>query len=238
MRTSRFSSRPPRLTRISSCTNSRAPIAQSLEECRELRHRDRQARRLLAAVLELQEPLGGAVDEGRHVPSASSPTTPAVTEDSTESNRRRRRSICRLWPEASSRCAFSCRVIWLKIRPSSRSRRRQPPRGPARRDRPPRPAAPRPPVAPPAATGARRTRAQPDRRKDQDHGKAQIEQPELEQDAPALILKLVVEPHRFLRVVEKREDLTVDIAGDVEIPVGETFQRDQRAEFVVDPNPR
>jgi hypothetical protein len=55
----------------------------------------------------IQQPFGRAVDEG-HAPSASSPTTPEVTEDSTESNSRRRRSIWRVF--SSKRVALALQL--------------------------------------------------------------------------------------------------------------------------------
>ncbi len=91
---------------------------------------------------------------------------------------------------------------------------------PLRRPREP-PHRPRQPLGEP--------QAQPDRGKDQDHRKAEIEQAELEHEPPALALELGIEPRRLGGVVEKPQDAAVHRAADVEIAVDIVRQRQQRA---------
>ena len=116
MRTSRLSCRPSRLTRSSSCVTSRpsptmrsnnGPNSGTATWIGTLRRvsshpKSRRPERFTKVT----------------APCASSPTTPEVTELSTLSNRRWRRSIWAVLSKSVSRCTFSCRVIWLKYRPN------------------------------------------------------------------------------------------------------------------------
>ena len=117
MRTSRFSCLPLRVSRISSCATS----------ARELRSRsNRGPNSGIATEMWAACPPDSGSARSRSAerltkvtrPSSLSPTTPAVTEESTESNSRRRASIWRLFSKSASRWRLSWRVIWLKIRPS------------------------------------------------------------------------------------------------------------------------
>ena len=66
-----------------------------------------------------EQRLGRAVDEGDAMPSASRPTTPAVTPDSTASMKRRRSSSLVLALTSSSRWLLSSEVMVLKVEPST-----------------------------------------------------------------------------------------------------------------------
>ena len=139
-------------------------------------------------------------------PAPSRPTTPAVTPDSTESNSRRRRSVSALAAISASRWPFTCRVISLKVRPSSaissspfssRTRTSRSPLPdplggagePAHR--------PRQPLGEPEP--------HPHRRQDHHQSEAEVDQRELEEQPAAVGFELLVEPHRLLGLVEQAQ---------------------------------
>ena len=169
-------------------------------------------------------------------PAPSRPITPAVTPDSTESNSRRRRSVSSLAAISASRWPFTCRVISLKVRPSSaissspRSSRTRTSRSPC----PTRSAAA---ASRPTGRDSRSANQSPIHIAAEDHHQreAEIDQRELEEQPPAVRLELLVEPHRLLGLVEQAQDLAVDLAADVEEVVGEGVELQQRPELVVLP---
>ncbi|OIQ76560.1 hypothetical protein GALL_417550 [mine drainage metagenome] len=77
--------------------------------------------------------------------------------------------------------------------------------------------------------------AQPYRREDEDQRKAQIEQPELEQQATALALKLLIQVDGLLGFIQQFQYLAIHDARNVEIAIDIRGQRDQRAQLVIIP---
>jgi hypothetical protein len=135
MRTSRLSCRPggrldlflqafapARAQRSKSAANSGTATPAAKGRCR--------------AVDQTQKPRWRTVDMKVDRPSASSPITPEVTEDSTESNRRRRDSICRVLFQKRVALALELPGHLIEERPSIAISSSPAPRRPARRDRP------------------------------------------------------------------------------------------------------
>ena len=195
---------------------------EPVQELGELRHRldQRPARRRLRLEVEqrrrrgvhhLDPPAAVEADHARR----SRPTAP-------NSNSRRRRSVSALAAISASRWPFTCRVISLKVRPSSAissspcSSRTLTSRSPL-----PDPlgGAGEPPDRPRQPLGE--PEPHPHRGEDHHEREAEVDQRELEEQPPAVGLELLVEPHRLLGLVEQAQDLPVDVAADVEEVVGE-----------------
>jgi hypothetical protein len=158
-------------------------------------------------------------------PSPSRPMTPAVTPESTESNRRRRRSVSSLAAielvalglhlrghvvEGGAEHAISS---WLSSTRTRTSRSPCPTRSAAARGGRPawarRSANHRPSQIVPRITTS---------------GEAEVDQRELEDEPAAVALELVVERDGLGGLVEQAEDLAVDLAADVEEAVGELVE--------------
>ena len=86
-----------------------------------------------------------------------------------------------------------------------------------------------------AAETLGKPQAQQHSRQDQKHRKAQIKQRKIRQAAATLAFLLLIKPRGFLGFIQKRQQIAIDRAADIQKPLAQAAQLNQGAIFIIWP---